>query len=478
MKYLQIYDELSDYNTSIGDNAYYDVFPNVSLISSDKKNPKFLKYPKHTVTYENFDNGLLCNSANVKRIWNDGKVVFENPNEVTLQRITVGPGDFQLTSSGFPINVQPAITMRPSLMDKFIISSENGFNDNDWLVIFVKGPFNPTYGSEWSGIGAPWSAFGNFELIDGQLVAMSPLFIDTPDDYPVFLCMLEQPNDIIKPITIEYKGASLTTSGDYENRGTNITTLPGNIYIDYLIATSLIELDDYRHGFFMRIEGYSEVIPVGLAKDYGFMTDNQTFYLPINGELGTDMEYGFCEVNYINETEWSQEVTSFIDCDITVYKEIPLINSIDTSKFTNTEVTFEVFNRFYPLYWKGSNIKNGDENWLRQVRVIPSNCFYGCTYLTEINIPKGVTEIQNDAFNGCTNLTKVTLPNTLTKLHGNPFDSCASLKDITCYAMVGGNVTFDGFSNIPKGGIIRVPEGSDMNHLATFVAKGWEIKFI
>ena len=35
--------------------------------------------------------------------------------------------------------------------------------------------------------------------------------------------------------------------------------------------------------------------------------------------------------------------------------------------------------------------------------------FYGCTSLTSITIPSGVTSIGNNTFNGCTSLTSITV---------------------------------------------------------------------
>lgn len=479
MKYLQIYDEHSDYNTSIGDNAYYDVFPNVSLISSDKKNPKFLKYPKHTVTYENFDNGLLKNGCNVKRIWNDGKIMYENPSDMTPQQVTVTSNDFNFNHMGFPVNVRPDIVIKASIVDKAILTCENGVNENDNLVIIFKVPYNQQYQTEWMGLSAFTSNPGVYELINGEIVWSQPFFMNVNAYNEWFIYVVDGITKAIKPTTINFIGPSQITETKSENRGDNLTRLPGDKFIRYVIVTSLIELDDKNHGFFMRYDDYTEVLPVWVIKEYGMMTDNQTFYWPLMEQMGIDnVECGFCEVTYINEDEWLQEASSFIDCDITIYTETPSADSIDTSKFTSNEVTFEVYNRFYPLYWRETNIKNGDENWLKQVRIIPNNCFSDCTYLTEINIPKSVTEILEHAFYGCTNLTKVTLPNTLTTLHSDAFHSCASLKDITCHATVGGNVNFSALGSIPKGGIIRVPEGTDMNYLTNFVRNGWEIKFI
>lgn len=57
---------------------------------------------------------------------------------------------------------------------------------------------------------------------------------------------------------------------------------------------------------------------------------------------------------------------------------------------------------------------------------INSNCFYGCTELTTINMPQ--LQIINDyAFYGCTKLETITLPDTLTTIYARAFYNCRKL---------------------------------------------------
>lgn len=44
------------------------------------------------------------------------------------------------------------------------------------------------------------------------------------------------------------------------------------------------------------------------------------------------------------------------------------------------------------------------------MKEVNSQLFLGCTTLLEVNIPSGVTKIENSAFKGCTYLSEVTLP--------------------------------------------------------------------
>jgi hypothetical protein len=65
------------------------------------------------------------------------------------------------------------------------------------------------------------------------------------------------------------------------------------------------------------------------------------------------------------------------------------------------------------------------------VTKIESGAFAGCTGLTSITIPNGVTIIGNNAFAGCTGLTSITIPNGVTSIGNNAFGRCTGLTSIT-----------------------------------------------
>lgn len=64
------------------------------------------------------------------------------------------------------------------------------------------------------------------------------------------------------------------------------------------------------------------------------------------------------------------------------------------------------------------------------VTVIDSFAFYNCSFIEEVVIPEGVTNIATEAFYLCTNLKKVTLPTTLNRIDYWAFANCESLENI------------------------------------------------
>lgn len=69
---------------------------------------------------------------------------------------------------------------------------------------------------------------------------------------------------------------------------------------------------------------------------------------------------------------------------------------------------------------------------------IGNNAFAGCSNLTAINIPHGVTHIGQEAFCGCSQLQSIYLPQTIEEIYCTAFKECDNLKSI----MIQGGLTY------------------------------------
>ncbi|MDY5949071.1 MAG: leucine-rich repeat domain-containing protein, partial [Oscillospiraceae bacterium] len=65
---------------------------------------------------------------------------------------------------------------------------------------------------------------------------------------------------------------------------------------------------------------------------------------------------------------------------------------------------------------------------------ISDYAFYGCSFLTKIDIPETVQSIGSYAFNGCKNLTAVDIPFNCKCINNNAFSNCTNLSKITIYS--------------------------------------------
>ena len=71
--------------------------------------------------------------------------------------------------------------------------------------------------------------------------------------------------------------------------------------------------------------------------------------------------------------------------------------------------------------------------------------FFGCSGLTSLTLPSGVTEIGDYAFSGCSGLTSLTLPSGLTEIGHKAFNGCSGLTSLTLpsgLAKIGSNVFY------------------------------------
>ena len=117
------------------------------------------------------------------------------------------------------------------------------------------------------------------------------------------------------------------------------------------------------------------------------------------------------------------------------YKDAAKVTSISTWFKENTDITsFAEFVNF------------------SGISLLADSTFYGCSSLTEIALPAGVTSIEQSAFNGCKLLARVlNLENTkVTKIGNGVFNGCATLAEVSLPASLTsiGPYAFQGCSSL------------------------------
>ena len=103
---------------------------------------------------------------------------------------------------------------------------------------------------------------------------------------------------------------------------------------------------------------------------------------------------------------------------------------------------------YYSTYYSTSNDKIGDYT------------FYGCSVLTSLTLPSGLTEIGEGAFASCSGLTSITLPSGVTEIGARAFSGCSGLTSIYVYT-----------EKLPKMGR-SVFEDCDAKKCTVYVPKG------
>ena len=75
-------------------------------------------------------------------------------------------------------------------------------------------------------------------------------------------------------------------------------------------------------------------------------------------------------------------------------------------------------------YYYYDNDNDNDNNYYTSNDVIGDNAFRGCSRLTSLNLPAGITEIGPYAFGNCSGLTSLTLPDGITSIGIYAFYGC------------------------------------------------------
>lgn len=92
---------------------------------------------------------------------------------------------------------------------------------------------------------------------------------------------------------------------------------------------------------------------------------------------------------------------------------------------------------------------------------IGDDAFNGCTAITKLEIPEGVTTIGARAFYNCQGLTTVVLPESLTTIKDLAFSVCMKLSEVTVPASVT-TIGHSPFFACAEGLVLKCAEGSEI----------------
>ena len=99
---------------------------------------------------------------------------------------------------------------------------------------------------------------------------------------------------------------------------------------------------------------------------------------------------------------------------------------------------------------------------------IGENAFSGCSGLTSLNLPAGITSIGDWTFQGCSGLTSLTLPASITSIGENAFYGCSGLTSLNLPAGITeiGSWAFEGCSGLTS---LTLPAGiTEIDDLAFY----------
>ena len=86
---------------------------------------------------------------------------------------------------------------------------------------------------------------------------------------------------------------------------------------------------------------------------------------------------------------------------------------------------------YYNKYYYYENDVYYYKNCYTSNDVIGKCAFYGCSGLTSLTLPAGITEIGDEAFEYCSGLTSLTLPDGITEIGSSAFFGCSGLTSLT-----------------------------------------------
>ena len=226
----------------------------------------------------------------------------------------------------------------------------------------------------------------------------------------------------------KYAGNSATYVIPDEIDGKKVTKIGNSAFSDCTELTSITIPDGVTDicwcAFYNCVSLKSVTIPesVTYIQDYAF-----GYYSSYNTDSCTWEMHKIdgLKINYVKNTwgHWYATKNGFSDETCLIAYEL-YDGTLEIKKYSGNTTTYVI----------------PDEIDGKKVTRIDDDAFYGCTELTSVTIPDGVTYIGGHAFHACTSLEMITIPDSVTFIWNNAFSYCTSLEAVTIPA----NVTYIG----------------------------------
>ena len=177
---------------------------------------------------------------------------------------------------------------------------------------------------------------------------------------------------------------------------------------------------------------------------------------PVCGESCFDgVDMGNCNLNILDEAEQAyKEAEGWKE----FFYEYFTVGGIKYAIISSTDKTVEVTygeDKYTGDIIIPSTVENAGTTY--RVVSIGEKTFSGCTGLTSIDIPDGVTTIGVSAFSGCTGLTSIDIPDGVTTIGTSAFSGCTGLTSIN---IPDGVTTIGDYAFYYCGGLTSVTLGS------------------
>ena len=160
--------------------------------------------------------------------------------------------------------------------------------------------------------------------------------------------------------------------------------------------------------------------------DIGVMNFSGINTLTLFGPKGSSVEQ-YAEKNKIPFLAEADEQIPNENSSFVIDGQV-LIKYTKDPKVTEITIPKEVTEIGKSAFWVCKELKK--INLQRGIRVIGSCAFYGCIGLQEIELPEGIIEIGSQAFDGCSSLKSINIPEGVESIEHSAFHQCIGLNDV------------------------------------------------